>query len=68
VLGRDFGQQIEIVSGVAEKDLIVTNPPDFVREGAQVTIALPATDKSAAPPAAEQNSAKNSAAPAAAKK
>lgn len=57
VLGRDFGQQIEVVSGVAEKDLIVTNPPDFVREGAQVTIAAPAAEKTTAAPAPEKTTA-----------
>jgi len=42
VLGRDFGQQIEVVSGVQEKEMIVTNPPDSVREGTQVNVAVPA--------------------------
>jgi hypothetical protein len=50
VLGRDFSQQIEAISGVGEKELIVTNPPDFVRGGAQVTIAVPPPEKSAAAP------------------
>jgi hypothetical protein len=40
-LGPDFGQQIGGISDAGEKELIVTSPPDFVREGAQVTIAAP---------------------------
>jgi RND family efflux transporter MFP subunit len=42
VLGRDFGQQIEVISGVQEKEMIVTNPPDSVRDGAPVNVAAPA--------------------------
>ena len=38
-LGRDFGLQIEIIAGLNEKEMIVTNPPDFLREGVQVKIA-----------------------------
>jgi hypothetical protein len=36
-VGRDFGTQIEIVSGLKEGDLVV-NPNDDVREGAKVNI------------------------------
>ena len=39
MLGRDFGREIEVISGVTDKDLIVTNPPDFVREGTQAPIS-----------------------------
>ena len=57
VLGRDFGQQIEVISGLEEKDLIVTSPPDFVREGVQVTIAARAADKTVAAPGANKSAA-----------
>ncbi len=40
VLGRDFGTAVEIVSGVNEGDLIVTNITDDVREGAPVRTAM----------------------------
>src|SRR5258708_3978725 len=40
-LGRDFGQQIEVVAGLNEKEMIVTNPPDFLREGVPVRLAPP---------------------------
>ena len=39
VLGRDFGQQIEVISGLNENELVVTNPPDSMRDGAQVKVA-----------------------------
>jgi len=45
ILGRDFGQQIEVLSGVAENDMIVINPTDAMREGAQVKVAQSAPDK-----------------------
>jgi RND family efflux transporter MFP subunit len=45
ILGRDFGQQIEVLSGVAENELIVTNPTDAMREGAQVKIAQSTPEK-----------------------
>jgi RND family efflux transporter MFP subunit len=45
ILGRDFGQQIEVLSGVTENELIVTNPSDAIRDGAQVKIAQAAADK-----------------------
>ena len=45
VLGRDFGQQIEVISGLADNEQVVTNPSDAVREGAAVKIAQAAPDK-----------------------
>ena len=35
-LGRDYGAQVEILSGVAEGDTVVLNPTDAVREGVVV--------------------------------
>jgi RND family efflux transporter MFP subunit len=37
-VGRDFGTEIEILSGLKEGDLVVVNPNDDVREGAKVKI------------------------------
>jgi RND family efflux transporter MFP subunit len=45
ILGRDFGQQIEVLSGVAENEMIVINPTDAMREGAQVKVAQSTPDK-----------------------
>jgi RND family efflux transporter MFP subunit len=36
-LGRDFGDRIEITSGVEEGDTVIVNPSDNAREGAKVT-------------------------------
>jgi RND family efflux transporter MFP subunit len=40
--GRDFGKEIEVLSGVAPEDNLIINPPDSLREGMQVRIATPA--------------------------
>ncbi len=44
-LGRDFGQQIEIIAGLDEKEQIVTNPPDSLREGVVVKAMAPEQKK-----------------------
>ncbi len=44
-LGRDFGQQIEVLSGLGENESVVTNPTDSMREGTQVNVAKPAPEK-----------------------
>jgi RND family efflux transporter MFP subunit len=35
-LGRDYGDRIEVLSGLEEGQRVVVNPSDFVREGAKV--------------------------------
>jgi RND family efflux transporter MFP subunit len=35
-LGRDFGDRLEVLSGVHEGDQLVVNPSDTIREGAKV--------------------------------
>ena len=35
-LGRDFGVQTEILSGLAEGDMVVLNPTDDIRDGSKV--------------------------------
>jgi RND family efflux transporter MFP subunit len=39
-VGRDFGNSVELVSGVTKDDQIVVNPPDSLAEGQQVKIAV----------------------------
>jgi RND family efflux transporter MFP subunit len=46
IQGRDFGNTIEVLSGLAPNDTVVVNPPDSIADGVQVRIAEP----SAAPP------------------
>jgi len=36
VLGRDFGAELEVTSGVSEGDAVVLNPTDAIREGVTV--------------------------------
>jgi RND family efflux transporter MFP subunit len=42
VQGRDFGNTIEVLSGLAPNELVVLNPPDSITDGVQVRIAAPA--------------------------
>jgi RND family efflux transporter MFP subunit len=44
ILGRDFGTEIEVVSGLAPEDKVVTNPPDSLLDGEEVRIAVPNSD------------------------
>lgn len=37
-IGRDFGKNIEITSGLKEKERIVTNPTERVRDGVKIDI------------------------------
>jgi len=46
--GRDFGREIEVLSGVEPGDTLIVNPPDSISDGMQVRIAVPAAG--AAPP------------------
>jgi len=47
-LGRDFGNTVEILSGIEASDRVINNPPDSITEGMEVQIA----------PAAETDSTK----------
>jgi RND family efflux transporter MFP subunit len=42
VQGRDFGNSIEVLSGLAPHETVVLNPPDSITDGVQVRIAVPA--------------------------
>ena len=39
--GRDFGREIEVLSGVEESDTLIVNPPDSISDGMQVRVASP---------------------------
>jgi len=43
VLGRDFGTEVEVVSGLDGSEKVITNPPDSLVEGQQVRSAAPGT-------------------------
>lgn len=37
-LGRDFGNSLEVISGLRPEDSVISNPPDSITEGAQVDV------------------------------
>ena len=41
VQGRDFGNSVEVLSGVSANDQVVINPPDSLSDGGTVRIASP---------------------------
>ena len=43
-VGRDYGDRLEVISGLQEGDTIVVNPSDVVREGVKVS-PVPANQK-----------------------
>ena len=45
--GRDFGDQIEIVSGLTGNDPVISNPPDSIVTGQKVQVAQPAATRGA---------------------
>jgi len=42
VIGRDFGTEVEILSGLTGNEKLVNNPSDLLQEGDKVQIAAPA--------------------------
>lgn len=40
-IGRDFGSEIEIASGIDEHDRVIQSPPDSILEGAEVKVRSP---------------------------
>jgi RND family efflux transporter MFP subunit len=38
ILGKDFGNSVEVVSGIAENDAVIANPPDSLSSGATVQV------------------------------
>ena len=37
-LGRDFGNRVEILSGVSQPDAVIANPPDYLVDGMSVAV------------------------------
>lgn len=52
-LGRDFGTQVEVVSGLTANEKVIDSPPDSLVEGEQVRLVAPQT-QSNTKPATEQ--------------
>ena len=38
MIGRDYGNEVEVVSGIAEDDQVISNPPDSLASGAIVQV------------------------------
>src|SRR5580700_5682260 len=38
IMGKDYGNEVEVVSGIAENDSVIANPPDSLSSGAAVQI------------------------------
>jgi membrane fusion protein, multidrug efflux system len=47
-LGRDFGNTVEVLSGLNADDRVVNNPPDSIADGDQVQVAQPDETNTAA--------------------
>jgi membrane fusion protein (multidrug efflux system) len=47
-VGRDFGQTVEIISGVTTADRVIVNPPDSIANGMVVRVAPPPPSPTAA--------------------
>jgi RND family efflux transporter MFP subunit len=41
VPGRDYGREIEVLSGLSPEDNVITNPPDAVTDGMKVRVVQP---------------------------
>ena len=40
-LGRDFGTEVEVVTGLEANDKVITNPPDSLVDGQEISTAAP---------------------------
>lgn len=40
MLGRDFGNEVEVISGLNRDDGVIVNPSDSIHSGEQVRVAL----------------------------
>ncbi len=38
IMGKDYGNSVEVVSGIGENDLVIANPPDSLSSGATVQV------------------------------
>jgi multidrug efflux pump subunit AcrA (membrane-fusion protein) len=48
-MGRDFGTQVEVASGLTTGQKVIDSPPDSLVEGDQVRVIAPQTQSNAAP-------------------
>jgi hypothetical protein len=43
-LGRDFGDTVEVTSGLSKDDAVVASPPDYLVDGMRVEVQSPQTE------------------------
>ncbi len=43
-VGRDFGDEIEVLDGLTATDRVINNPPDSITDGTSVEVAQPGTN------------------------
>jgi RND family efflux transporter MFP subunit len=55
ILGRDFGSEVEVVSGLQADDQVIINPPDSLISGEEVRVAQPPTQNQGSSQAPGQN-------------
>jgi multidrug efflux pump subunit AcrA (membrane-fusion protein) len=48
-LGRDLGEKVEIVSGLAPNESVVANPTDALGEGTEVKVQAQASNEPTSP-------------------
>ncbi len=44
-LGRDYGVEVEVVSGLTANESVITNPPDSLVDGEEVRVATPGANQ-----------------------
>jgi RND family efflux transporter MFP subunit len=49
-LGRDFGDSVEVMAGLAPQDRVIDSPPETLRSGDAVQLAATTMSQAAAPP------------------
>jgi RND family efflux transporter MFP subunit len=40
-VGRDFGNSVEVLSGISQTDAVIANPPDYLVDGMSVAVQAP---------------------------
>ncbi len=55
ILGRDFGSEVEVVSGLQAEDQVIINPPDSLISGEEVRVGQPPNQNQSSGQAPGQN-------------
>ena len=55
IMGRDFGSEVEVVSGLQADDQVIINPPDSLISGEEVRVGQPSNQNQGSGPAPGQN-------------